>query len=168
MLEPKTITIKREGGDMEFFLSPLPALTAIKLDKRVLTLLLPALSGFKELSLDSSIDLNALTKGVSEALGRMDDKDFEELVLQLLSTAVYQKQGSAPLELNDKHNINKVFGGELISLYKLLFEVMRYNKFSPFVLLEGGGSVMSRILTSSGQTNKEGKTGKELEKSALL
>lgn len=140
---------------LSFNIQPLPALTAMRLDKKVLTVVLPAISGFKNLSLDAELDLEALSRGISEALGRLPDSDFETLVIDLLACVIYMPKGETPVELTSIQQINAVFCGQIILIYKLLFEVMRFNKFSPFALLEGGGLSMLKTPGSGNlKTNK--------------
>ena len=159
---------KIELGGLSFMLQPLPALTAMRLDKRVLTVVLPAISGFKNLSLDTELDLGLLSRALSEALGRLPDTDFENLVTDLLSCVVYLPKGESPIELTSIQSINAIFCGEIVLIYKLLFEVMRFNKFSPFALLEGGGmSILKTSGLSNIDTNKK-ETGNGLGKSASL
>lgn len=153
MIEPITKTI----DGMKFNFKPLPAMKAIKLDKKVVTLIMPVLGGFKELSLDAKVDMEVIAKGLGEALGNITDEDFEKLTLDLLSGVVYLEEGKAPQEI-DANVVNLIFQGKLMSLYKLMFEVMRYNKFSPFGLVEGG-SVMKKIHTLLDTKAKEKKNG---------
>lgn len=160
--------IELEG--MTFNVQPLPAMTAVKLDKKVLTVVLPAISGLKNLSLDSELDLGALSMAVSEALGRLPDSEFENLVIDLLSCVIYLPKGDSPVELTSIQQINSVFCGKIVLIYKLLFEVMRFNKFSPFALLEGGGLSMLKTpgssdtkLNKNGTGNMSGMSGNLLE-----
>ncbi len=162
MIEPKTI----EVDEMEFYLQPLPALKAIKLDKRVLSLVIPVLGGIKSFSLDSDIDMETLARGLSEAVSKLEDNDFEKLTIDLLSGASYIEKGSPPQEIT-ADIINNIFRGKILSLYKLMFEVMRYNKFSPFGLVEGG-NIIQKIITSVNPKDSEKKTGNKLAKSGNL
>ena len=145
---------------MSFQLIPLPALKALRLDKKVVTVLIPAISGLKELNLDAQIDLESLSRGISEALSRLSDDDFENLAIDLLSSVTYIPDNAVPIELTSTQEINNIFSGKLITIYKLFFEVMKYNKFSPFALLEGDGNLMSKIigLSRPDSTKKESGT----------
>ena len=135
--------LKIEVDKMRFQLSPLPLLKVLRLDKKVLALVLPALSGFTDL--DAQIDFGLLSKGISEALTRMPDNDFESLALDLLSSVAYLPDNGAPVEMTSAQELNTIFSGKILTIYKLLFEVMRFNKFSPFALLEGGGNLTGLI-----------------------
>lgn len=162
MIEPKNI----ELDGMKFQLQPLPSLKALRLDKKVIELVVPVIGGIKEFSLDAEIDLEAVSKAFSESLGRMRDDEFEKLVADLLSSVLYLPIGGTPQELNPEV-INQVFRGKISLIYKLAFQVMRYNKFSPFELV-GGGNVISKILSSTEQTKTQKKSGSKLETSAGL
>lgn len=159
MIEPKNI----ELDGMKFQLQPLPSLKALRLDKKVIELLVPIFGGIKEFSLDAEIDLEAVSKAFSESLGRMKDDEFEKLVTDLLSSVLYLPTGAAPQELNPE-TINQVFRGKISLIYKLMFEVMRYNKFSPFELV-GGGNVINKILSSTGPIKIQKKNGNKSETS---
>lgn len=143
MLETKDIEI----GDMKFQLNPLKGFKAVKLDKKVITLLSPILKGLKGLD-DKSIDIGKIVGGVTDGLDNMKEDEFEKFVIDLLSTTVLQITGKVPMVI-DKNTIDDEFQGESLTLYKLLFEVMKYNKFTPFVLASGGGSGTLKTLTSS-------------------
>lgn len=162
MLEPKSIVI----DGMAFQFQPLPAMRALRLDKRVVTLIVPVIGSMKEFSLDAEIPLDQVAQGISTALQGLSDSDFETLVADLLSTVVHQPSGEPPIQL-EPQSINKYFQGKLMTLYKVAFEVMRYNKFSPFALLEGGAA-MRQIISSLGPKKKGSKSGNESETSGSL
>jgi hypothetical protein len=159
MIEPKTI----EMDGLKFQLHPMPSLKALRLDKKVIELLIPILGGVKELSFDAEIDLGKATDALSESLRRMDDSEFEKFAVDLLSSAVYLPVGGAPQEMNAE-TINSVFQGRISLMYKMIVEIMRYNKFSPFELV-GDGNVVQRILSSTGQTASPKENGSKSEKS---
>lgn len=168
MLEPKKIEI----DEMKFQLIPLKALEAVTLDKKVLELLLPALGGIQDLSLDANIDMEVLSRGVTEALSNFDDEKTLGLILNLLKNVTYIESGKPPRGLNDQEVINDVFRGKHFTIFKLMFEVMKFNKFTPFVLVAGGGNLteITSFLSSPEKEvktngNKSGKLGNLLENS---
>lgn len=163
MLENKEIVV----DEMKFILHPLPAMRAMKLDKRVLTMLVPIFGGLKDVSLESVIDFEALSKGLSEALQSLSDKEFEILIMDLLSTTVYLSPNAAPAQIDSVQVFDSIFQGRMLTLYKLLFEIMRFNKFSPFAVL-GDGSGIRKIFSSFGQTKSPKGSGKESAPSANL
>jgi hypothetical protein len=142
MIEPKRITV----DGLEFNLNPLPALKALKLDKKIIALILPALSGAKGVDLDAEIDLSVMMTAISESLDRLSDDDTEKLFVDLLYGVQYLPAGGAVEDITGE-TINKVFQGKLMTLYKLAMEVMKYNKFTPFTLAGNGG--LSNIIRGS-------------------
>ena len=162
MIEPKTIKI----DELSFYLQPLRPLKAIRLDKQILTLLLPALGGLKDLSLDSNVDLGVLSKGVSDALQAMDGDDFEKFIIELFTSAQFMENGQPPQDLTDGV-VNRIFSGKLFSIYKLVFEIMKFNKFTPFELV-GDGNLMSKIGISVNPKKKMKKFGSKLAGSGNL
>lgn len=159
MLQPKELTV----DNLNFHLQPLPVMKAMRLDKKVVSLILPIFGGMEGAS---SLDTGSLFSGISKALATMPDTDFESMVMELLSTTIYCPPGGSPETLN-VDIINSAFQGKLQTIYKLLFEVMKYNKFSPFVLLEDGAA-MNKILTSSVLKGKAKKDGEKLDVSETL
>lgn len=149
MLEAKTITI----GTMEFQLNPLKGFTALKLDKKVISLMLPLIEGVE--NLDAKIDLGKALSGLAGALDNLEEKEYEKFIIDLLSTVIFTPPGDTPKQI-DKNVIDINFQGEAITLYKLMFEVMRYNNFTPFVLVNGGGKGTMKTLISSALTKAAG------------
>ena len=142
MLEAKNIEIDK----IQFQLNPLKGFKAIKLDKKVVGLLIPLFKGLKDL--DSELDLGKSIDGIGSALDSMKEDEFEKFTIDLLSTTIILIDGKPPMEI-DKNVIDTEFQGNTITFYKLLFEVMKYNKFTPFVLASGGGSQTLKTLISS-------------------
>ena len=142
MLEAKNIEIDK----IQFQLNPLKGFKAIKLDKKVVSLLIPLFKGLKDL--DSELDLGKSIDGIGSALDSMKEDEFEKFTIDLLSTTIILIDGKPPMEI-DKNVIDTEFQGNTITFYKLLFEVMKYNKFTPFVLASGGGSQTLKTLISS-------------------
>jgi hypothetical protein len=121
---------------MKFQMYPLKGFTALRLDKKVVTLLLPVLGGLD--NLDKQIDLKTVFNGFAESLEKLSDVEFQKFVSDLLSTTQYLPEGKPPQEITPDV-IDSAFRGKILVIYKLLFEVMGYNQFTPFVLVGGGG-----------------------------
>lgn len=152
---------------IEFSIYKLPLLEAMTLDKKVTELLLPILSGLTNLSklnLDedlTNIDLSqfgGLFSLVSEAIGKMNENEFISFVQKMCKTTQAVKPGLPPVELSDYNSFDKVMDSPL-TVYKLLLEIMRVNKFSPFEL--AGAGLGTKIMSTFG---KETETEKELIK----
>jgi len=127
-----------EINNKKFKSSPLPALKALKLDKKIITMLLPMLSEFK--GMDEKLNFGKMLHSLSQSLNEMADTEFEKFIIDILSTTIYMKDNTPPEQItSDKINI--IFQGDIICIYKLIFEIMKYNKFSPFELVGGGGEI---------------------------
>jgi hypothetical protein len=142
MIETKLIAI----DGIEFQLRSIPILSALKLDKKVVSLLLPLLGGVEDISLDAKIDIGKGVNAIAEVLGKMPDVEFEKFVIDMLSSTVAMVPGEGAQDIS-AGNFNTIFAGRLMTVYKLLWEVMKFNKFSPFVLAEGGLGI-AQIFTS--------------------
>lgn len=160
MIEPKTI----EVDNLSFYLQPMRPLKAIRLDKQIISLIVPALKGLgdmSELSLDTEIDFGKLFEGISEALQNMDGDTFEKFLQELFATVSFLESGKSPEELSNDAIINRVFQGEsLMTMYKLAFEIMKFNKFTPFEMV-GVGNVVKQINTLNKGTKKANRSGKK-------
>lgn len=157
MIEPKRIIIKdRDDNDMVFNLQPLPALKAIVLDKKIMSLLIPALGGIKDL--DKEFDLKIASMAMAESLTKLSDQEYEKFVIDLLTGVQLVQQGQEIKSITTDQ-INVLFLGNAKGLYKLMFEVMKFNKFTPFELVEGG-NLIQKI---TGSMNKSPKTKKNLK-----
>lgn len=143
MLEIKEITI----DGMKFQLHPLKGLKAVKLDKKVISLLLPLVEGVSDM--DSQIDIGKALNGLSGAISNLEDQEYENFVCDLLSTTIIMLDKKPPEQI-ESSTIDEAFQGHILTLYKLMMEVMKYNKFTPFVLAGGGGFTMSTIAGSLG------------------
>lgn len=165
MIEPKKIQI----DGMLFYMQPLPALTAARLDKRVITLILPSFGDLDKNSLESlaDMDMGVLLSKFSKSLESIEDSSFTDLIIQLFRGTQYMSDDNAQPQDMDEEKINHLFRAKLITLYKVMFEVMRFNKFTPFELV-GGGLGMIKIDTLKEQIKKQKKAGKKLGTSANL
>lgn len=158
MLEPLSKNI--DGIDFQFL--PMDPFKALELDKQTNTLLAPLLGGLA-LGGDDEVSVEGLARGVSLALQQQGNKEFVALFRDLFTTVtvVVPSQGAHPA---GSPTGLSVFQGNLILMYKVAFEVMRYNKFLPFGLLQLGPGIM-RTLTSSALMQKLQKSGLQSEKS---
>jgi hypothetical protein len=159
MIEPKHINLDGK----EFVLNPLKILKALCLDKKLMSLLLPSIGGMESFSLDSDINLGTIFQEVGKSLERMKDTDLQAFFLDLFATTQVIIPGKEAIEINAS-TMDTVFSGSLLTIYKLAFEVMKHNKFSPFVLVEGG-SAMEKISGLLNQTSQQKPKQEDSEKS---
>lgn len=138
-------------------------MTALKLERRINLIFLPAVGGFlggkdltEVLDLDSEIDMKAIFDGFISGLEKMPDNDYENLILNLVSK-IQVEMPNKPARQMDRGIFNEVFMGNLIGVYKLIFEVMKANRFSFFVLVEMVGGLKTKITDSLKQPTKSKK-----------
>ena len=114
-MEINTTTI--EG--MRFQINQMPTRLALKLDKKVVTLLLPIFSGITSLSLDSDLlDLDSMIKTLQASLIDMKDDEWDKFIVDMLSHVVYLEDGVEVQEMNSQI-IDLKFRGKLLTIYKL-------------------------------------------------
>ena len=145
------------ASGLQFQLQPLPAGTAMLLDRKVMGLLAPVVKGLAE-SKDDGIDASALADAVTNMVTTMPDEEYQIFIRDLFSTVTHLPKDGAPTELNSC--FDTAFAGNTYSIYELIIEVMRYNKFGPFELMTGflkktGTSMFDGIVGKKGETGKK-------------
>lgn len=148
MLEIKDVTI----DERVFKLHPLKGMKALKLDKKVLSLLLPALKGLKG-GLDTNIDIGTCIAGLSESIDNLPDAEYEKFLNNILSSVQYIPETEAPEEMCTAI-IDTHFQGAPMTVYKLMFEVMKFNNFTPFALVGQAGGKINLMSMFSGLTKQ--------------
>lgn len=99
-------------------------------------------------STDDIKDFSLVAQSIQRALSSLPDSVMDALMKSMLSRVTCLNCEDGPLVLNNSHNIDKAFDGlGPVSLYKLIYEVARFNKFTPFVLA-GAGDATGGILAS--------------------
>lgn len=165
MIDPKNIEIE----DREFQLLKMTSRKASKLDIRVMKILSPALGALDGLAMvkkevpkpegdeqgapdapedevDFDIKFDKLAVALGSVLGELDSKAYDALLREMFAevTGTTLKGGALPMD-SDKNIDLCMEGMSPMATYRLLYEVARFNKFSPFALAENG-SAMSTIL----------------------
>jgi hypothetical protein len=158
MIESKKITI----DGIDFQLNPLPIFTALTLDKKVISLLLPALRDMNGMNLETEIKMGSILEALGASLDKMTDDETVKFFTDLFKGVIAIPSNQPPEELNSD-GFNKIFQGKLITIYKLAGEVMKYNKFTPFVLLQAGG-VTTLIDGLKSQKEEQNQRSASLEK----
>lgn len=156
-----------EIDGINFSIMPMPIMEARKWDFKIARLLVPllgALDGFKESdeapkseegeqpaadedkSVADSIGMAKVAEAVQKALSTLSDAEVDAMITGMTSRVTALVPGAAPRLLSERGAMDEVFAGMgPIGIYKLLFEVARYNKFSPFAL-GGAGSPVAGLL----------------------
>lgn len=156
MIEPKKVTL----GEYTFIIKPFGGFDAVKLDRKVLRILAPALKGLDGVKdLDSEINLGALGDGIAEALDSI--ADYDGFIREMFKEVLVEFNG-APMPLVPL--MDTVFQGNVLSFYKLIIEVMKHNRFSFFEVAGGGGGIQ-KIFSSFGLKESGNSEVKSSEKS---
>lgn len=155
VVESKDVTI----DGMRFQVHSMPALRAARLDKILMEAFTPLLGAIEDFDLSSDIDTARLATAIQTVLTSMDEAAFESFITQMLSRVVYVPDGSQPVEL-DRNQIDVVFRQKLVTMYKLVYEVAKYEGFTPFVLLSDKAGGALRAIAGLSDRKKSGqKTG---------
>lgn len=163
MIDPKDIVI--EGR--EFQLMPMASRKASKLDIKVMKILSPALGaldglamvkkdkpkaeseeqGGEEDDVDFDLKFDKLATAMGSVLGELDSKAYDTLLREMFAEVTGTTLKGGALLMDSDKNIDLCMEGlPPMAIYRLLYEVARFNKFSPFALAENG-SAMSTILS---------------------
>jgi len=150
---------------IQFQIMLMPALTAAVLDRKIIGMLAPTVGGIvKEGGLDAELNLDAILNNLSDGLMKLDDDEMKKLLIDMLSYVSCVVPGQGVESLNNESAINKVFAKKILSIYKLIIQVMQHNGFSVFGLV-GDGLGMSGIFSFGEANEKEKNSGQQLEKS---
>lgn len=156
-------------GSHTFYINLFDGRTALRLDRQVLRILAPALSGLdgvKELKgkslLDAEINFGMIGRGISDSLSLLGEEEFDSFVNKMLSQTFTRGAGDQAIPVLSQ--FDALFNRNFIDLYRLLFEVMRFNRFTPFALVGGGGGIGAMLGFKKEQSGQK-KSGKESEKS---
>jgi len=129
----------------KFALGLIPARTLLALDARVCLVIAPILDlmsmykpegGGIRIQITPEI-IKAFKDAIMQILAGDDGAKFTAVVLELCGWATYLQDAGSPVEV--RGNEDAIFRDGVWDMYELAFEVGRYNKLSPFVLLADGG-----------------------------
>lgn len=146
---------------------PMGAISAAKLDRKVMALLVPLLKGgtkFKSMEDIMGTDIAELTGVLSEALDALDDKALERIIVESIKGCTVVVPGIGAKQLDTMDDIDKSFQGNLETLYTAVFESWRFNQLTPFALLRRFGSKIPKTSTSDTTESAEKASGLKLER----
>jgi hypothetical protein len=139
---------KREIDGLTFYIMQFPARKCIKLEKKTITYLAPMLTMLEGIkSLEDEIDFSKIVIGIQQVLQNLNEDALEQFIFNMIeSTSVNIKddngvEKSILLNSNNGLIFDTVFIGKNITVYKLLLEIMKVNKFGFFELMGGGGEI---------------------------
>ena len=167
-------SVEKILDDIKFTINKFNPMKALQAERKLMSILIPIVSGIfsgkdKESDgksiLDSNIDFSMIGESFQKAFGSLSELEFENLVIQTLSNIQAEILNSPPVQINNKENFNKVFINitSLTTIYKLIFEVMKVNKFCFFDIL-GGGNATGIIDSLTQQFKQQKTTSKKLAK----
>ena len=162
MLEPKNTIL----DDVEFQFLPMDPFVVVKLEKRLMPLVLPIVAGIKGFDASAKIsevlDFGLISKALIEAIQGLSDTDFESLLKQILSHVTTVLPGAGAVDCSSIHG-KTVFSGNTLLMYKVVVEAMRFNKFLPFAVL-GDGAPIKEIASSLVASVSKPASGLRLER----
>lgn len=135
MIETKEKVI----GESNYMVTQMPAMRAVRMQARLLKLLGPSFAAILASDDTKNLD-NALPLAISLLVDKLDEKTFEQLVLDLLQGV--RKEGA---ELT-KAKIDYEFSGNLNELFLVMQYVLEVN-FSDF--FQAGGIIAQLINASN-------------------
>ena len=143
-------TEKIDGNTVVMF--PLKPLDAMRLDKKITSLVLHTLSGKEEINFKNVLEDGAakLIGNFAGALDLLEDHEYMKMVMGLLATTQVNS-----IQIDDEDSFNKAFEGiSPLTINKIMLKVMEVNKFTPFGIAEGMG-LMGLIQDLSGNQMTE-------------
>lgn len=180
-LSPKTVVLTCPAMDDEpaiartFVLSSLPSFTSLALNKNLLALFGPSLSGLEGgLTLKGGFNVGKAAEAVSRTLGDLSDEQYNTLFTRLFSTTVWLPEGQDAAELDTGANavslkdpkiLDRAFERDLEGLYRLAVMVMEYNRFPFFGRVVKVGRAILTTLTSNSTTTNDAPKAPTLETS---
>lgn len=148
-------TVLKEIDGVKFHIVQFPGRKVIRLEKRTIELILPILGkiapgGDKEEDSDKNkkkgfldLDISGAVLAFQDTLSSLSDQEFEDYIFSMIDyTKAELKIGNSVtmVELRDKEKFDMVFCGiSTLTIYKLLFEIMKVNRFAFFELVGGMG-----------------------------
>lgn len=138
-----------------FNLSPMKARKVGELERKLLKALAPLLAGMggvlsllpdlakegdKSLLLQDAlgmVDLSRVSMGVQDALASLPDHEFDALLVGMCSSVSTHIEGKGNCTLITGDLIDAALESTS-QMYKLMYEVARFNKFLPFGLVGAG------------------------------
>lgn len=159
MIETKRIVI----DEVLFEIHQFTARECQKIELMTIKILSPLLNALgdivkaKKVKLDE-IDISAFVQPIQEILCGLDEVTYDRYINRIIAEtyADFKQDGSMkPTSLKNEDIFNAVFIGRTILLYKLLIEIMKFNKFAFFGLMGGGGILQMDTSNEQKKDNKK-------------
>lgn len=147
-------------GGNTYVIHRLKPRVALRLDKTIMELVMSAAGGLGgSVGEWSNLDAGVLFDGISRALRSLTSDQFVAVLTELFGCVQVSRPGRAPEQIDQETFDSALQGVPIVDLYRLAFEVMKRNQFSPFALAEqlGIGNLTSTIRTSAAaETSRAG------------
>jgi len=141
-------TEKKEIDGLIFYINQFPARKCIKLEKRTLTHIAPMLNMLDGISnMNDEIDFTKIVNGVQQVLQNLEEEALEQFIFEMIggtSVGIKNANGKETIIMLNSENgqiFDTVFRGKNLTVYKLLLEIMKVNKFGFFEFMGGGGEI---------------------------
>ena len=108
----------------------------MKIEKKLMEVLIPVMGSLISEDKKKHIDMAKVSLGIQTGLSSLTEEKFEDVILSSLSSTYAYVNGKP--EIINIDIFNQVFTGKILTVYKLILEVMKVNKFCFFELLRGG------------------------------
>jgi hypothetical protein len=159
--ETKEITIR----DNKFLIQPFHAMEAFRLQAVLMQKFGPALGellgavDLKEIDLSNAkINNSQIGKAIETLFVNLGEEEYIKLLLRLVKNTecvLSLEGGKEKISLDSPDNIDKAFRKHTFDIFTLIINILKVNYEDFFVLLEGIGSSIKTLISSSGKTKKE-------------
>lgn len=130
-------TTKETVGDMDFYITPFPALKAANISAELASVLTPVIGALAPLAVNSKdgadlmdMDVGAAVRAISKL--SLDGDSFEKLIRKLLlggniAVEISDDSGNVSQRRLDADLLNEIFCGDVQDMFVLCFYVIRLN-----------------------------------------
>ena len=141
MLKQKTITVE----SVDYLLTTIPAIKALQLQPKVMKLLGRSIATFLETASSvqegsTEMEAQVLQRIAEVFLEDLDKIDIAALAQELIACGLTCQN----MAIDTPQKFNNHFSGELVSLYKVLFEVIHFNFLEQLLKLVSNGNVQPK------------------------
>jgi len=121
-------------GDVMLQLRPMPVREVLKYDRKIVGIVAPVIGDFFGVD-PESVDPNDITRiatAFATQLNSLPDSEYLPMMESMLSTVTFVAPGMAPAVLTADNWDSQLSGRGSLLIYKIIVEVVKYNKFLPF------------------------------------
>lgn len=144
---------KKTIDSIECQFHQIPMRKKAMLDPKIADIMGPIMVELMKQSMDAEADVAFMGKMVDKlgaCLNKLPEVDYQMLTDELMSSVIATAPGKAPLQLTPQNIDNALAGYGMSTYYRILFEVIQFNKFLPFDLAGLASSIGSVIPQTNG------------------